>query len=77
MAKTYEVIGPYPVAVIRGDEKVDIDPPDGMGKPGGTFTEDEIEPGCRMDLNVAAGLVKVVEDKAPAKLGKDAGGKQG
>lgn len=68
--KTYEVIGPYPIAVIRGEEKVDVET-------GGTFTEDEIEPGCQMHLNVQAGLVKVAEDKTPAKLDKPAGGKQG
>lgn len=76
MAKTYQVIGPYPVAVIRDKEKVDIAPPDELlGTPGGTFTEDEIEPGCKMDLNVAAGLVKVVEDKAPATPATPAGRK--
>lgn len=64
--KRYEVIGPYPIAVIRDKVKVDVEP-------GGIFTEDEIEPGCQMDLNVTAGLVRVVAE--PAKLGKDAGGK--
>ena len=74
MAKKYEVIGPYPIAVIRDKAKIDIDPPDGQGNPGGTFTEDEIEPGCKMELNVQAGLVKVV-DEPPAKTFKDPGGK--
>lgn len=67
MAKTYEVTGPYPIAVIRGKEKVDVET-------GGTFTEDEIEPGCLMELNVQAGLVKVASEP-PAKTLKDAGGK--
>lgn len=65
--KRYEVIGPYPIAVIRDKVKVDVEL-------GGTFAEDEIEPGVQMDLNVAAGLVRVVEEPA-LKGGKDAGGK--
>lgn len=70
MAKTYEVIGPYPIVVVRNNERVEISPPDPQrGTPGGTFGEDEIEPGCRMDLNVAAGLVKVTD--TPVKAAKD------
>lgn len=83
--KRYEVTGPYPIAIIRDGEKVDVDPPDGLGGQGGTFLESEIEPGCQMDINVAAGLVTVVgdtdDDKAAVKAAevkavvKVAGGK--
>jgi hypothetical protein len=57
VAKTFKVVGPYSIVVVRGDNKVDVET-------GGTFTEDEIEPGCNMDLNVQAGLVKVVTEPA-------------
>jgi hypothetical protein len=63
--KTYEVIGPYPIQVIRDGAEFEVPPPED-GLPGGTFTEAEIEPRCRMELNIAAGLVKVVDDPAAA-----------
>ena len=66
--KTYRVAGPWPHMAVRSGEEVEI-------PPGETFTEDEIPPGCLIELNVQAGLVKEVEaPKADAKPAASKGG---
>lgn len=68
--KVYEVMEPYPHVAIRDGVRIDVEP-------GGTFDESEVPPDCQIDLNVAAGRVKVVQDKVAAKAqgGAATGGK--